>query len=113
MYLIKYCDGDEEKIILEELVKHSLTPKLTTYLTGMKVIKGFPYVITDDDNVSGTCIATTCTGERMQFKKKRLHGNKIHSMECISLPQLPLIEIIREDIASELPLTAVNDTNVE
>lgn len=56
---------------------------------------------------------TACTGERMQCKKKRLHGNKIHSMECISLPQLPLIEIISEDVAYELPLTAVNDANVE
>ena len=49
----------------------------------------------------------------MQFKKNRLHGNKIHSIECISLTPLPLREVIVDDIAAELPLTVVNDANVE
>ena len=63
----------------------------------MKVIKGFPYDITNDDVVSGTCIPTANT------VPKRLHGNEIYSMECIPIALMSLAVENSDNIVSELP----------
>ena len=34
-------------------------------------------------------MATVCSGKCMQYNK-RLHGNQIHDMDCITTAQMPL-----------------------